>query len=106
MIGRGLLTNPVLVQQLQAYEQCMEQGEEWKGYTIDFQRLKQYHNTLFEKYIEQMSGDTNVLFKMKELWVYLGRMFPEEERQVKKIKKANKLAEYEKVTKEFWEFLM
>ena len=95
MIGRGLLTNPVLVQQLQAYEQCMEQGEEWKGYTIDFQRLKQYHNTLFEKYIEQMSGDTNVLFKMKELWCYLGESFPGKEKSLKKIRKTNSLREYE-----------
>ncbi len=106
MIGRGLLTNPALVEELQAYEKCMEQGETWNGYKIDFYRLKQYHDKLFEKYIEQMSGDTNVLFKMKELWVYLGRMFPEEERQIKKIKKANKLLEYEKVTKEFWELLV
>ena len=106
MIGRGLLTNPTLVEELQAYEQCMEQGETWNGYKIDFSKLEKYHNFLFEKYIEQMSGDTNVLFKMKELWVYLGRLFPEQERQIKKIKKANKLAEYEKVTKEFWEFLV
>lgn len=106
MIGRGLLVNPALVEELQAYEHCMEQGEQWTGYKIDFQRLKQYHDRLFEKYIEQMSGDTNVLFKMKELWVYLGRLFPEQERQIKKIKKANKLAEYEKVTKEFWELLV
>ena len=106
MIGRGLLVNPALVGELQAYEQCVEKGEQWTGYKIDFQRLKQYHDRLFEKYIEQMSGDTNVLFKMKELWVYLGRMFPEQERQIKKIKKANKLAEYEKVTKEFWELLV
>ena len=106
MIGRGLLVNPALVGELQAYEQCMEKGEQWTGYKIDFQRLKQYHDRLFEKYIEQMSGDTNVLFKMKELWVYLGRMFPEQERQIKKIKKANKLAEYEKVTKEFWELFV
>ena len=106
MIGRGLLVNPALVEELQAYEHCMEQGEQWTGYKIDFQRLKQYHDRLSEKYIEQMSGDTNVLFKMKELWVYLGRLFPEQERQIKKIKKANKLAEYEKVTKEFWELFV
>lgn len=106
MIGRGLLVNPALVEELQAYEHCMEQGEQWNGYQIELYRLKRYHDNLFEKYIEQMSGDTNVLFKMKELWVYLGRMFPEQERQIKKIKKANKLAEYEKVTKEFWELFV
>ena len=102
MIGRGLLANPALVQELQAYEQCIEKGNEWKGYTIDFNHLKQYHDKLFEKYIEQMSGDTNVLFKMKELWVYLGRLFLEQERQIKKIKKSNKLSEYEMLVKELW----
>ena len=90
------------MQELQEYERCMEKGEIWNGYHIDFERLKQYHDKLFEKYIEQMSGDTNVLFKMKELWVYLGRMFPEKERQIKKIKKTNKLEEYEKLVKELW----
>lgn len=102
MIGRGLLSNPALVQELQAYESCMEKGETWNGYRIDFWHLKQYHDKLFEKYMEQMSGDTNVLFKMKELWVYLGRMFPQKERQIKKIKKANKLGEYDSLVQELW----
>lgn len=105
MIGRGLLINPTLVQELQAYECCIEKGETWNGYRINFENLKQYHNKLFEKYIEQMSGDTNVLFKMKELWVYLGRMFPEKERQINKIKKANKLGEYDSLVQELWKEL-
>ena len=41
-----------------------------------------------------MSGDRNVLFKMKELWAYWESLFIGEEKRIKKIKKANSLAEY------------
>ena len=41
-----------------------------------------------------MSGDRNVLFKMKELWAYWENLFTGEEKRIKKIRKANSLAEY------------
>ena len=47
-----------------------------------------------------MSGDRNVLFKMKELWAYLGFLFEGEEKLLKKIKKAQKMADYQAVTEE------
>ena len=42
-----------------------------------------------------MSGDKNVLFKMKELWFYMGYLFEDSGKFLKKIKKANRLKEYE-----------
>lgn len=102
MMGRGLLRNPALAMEIQAYEACTEQGGNWKGYPVPTELLKKYHDRLYAGYLEQMSGDTNVLFKMKELWVYFGDLFPEQERQIKKLKKANKLVEYEKEAEEFW----
>ena len=47
-----------------------------------------------------MSGEKNVLFKMKEFWVYAGYSFPGEEKQLKKIKKASRLTDYEKAAGE------
>jgi len=102
MIGRGLLRNPELAMEIQAYETCMAKGKSWVGYEASKVKIKKYHDMLFQKYMEQMSGDTNVLFKMKELWVYLAAQFPEEERLIKKMKKANKLSEYESLAEELF----
>lgn len=102
MIGRGLLANPELAMEIRAYEECVAEGKQWNGYTVSVDKIKKYHDLLFTKYMEQMSGDTNVLFKMKELWVYLAEQFPEEGRLIKKMKKANRLAEYEELAKELF----
>lgn len=85
MLGRGLLRNPMLAEALK------NRGEE-----SDKKRLWEFHNRLYEAYKEVMSGDRNVLFKMKEFWAYGGFSFPGEEKILKKIKKASKLRDYEK----------
>ena len=41
-----------------------------------------------------------MLFKMKELWCYLGMLFPDQEKLLKKIRKAEKLDRYESVVDE------
>lgn len=101
MIGRGLMANPELVQELKAYEECMASEKEWKGYTVSIEKLKQFHDRLLDGYMQQMNGDgNNVLFKMKELWGFMSRQFPEEERLIKKMVKANRIEEYERLTKQ------
>lgn len=102
MIGRGLLSNPALGMEIRAYEECVANGDSWTGYAVSKERMQKYHDLLFVKYREQMSGDTNVLFKMKELWVYLASQFPEEEKLLKKIKKATRLDEYERLAGELF----
>lgn len=103
MIGRPLMANPELVQELQAYEECLASGGEWTGYAVSMEKLKKFHDRLLKGYLLQMQGDgNNVLFKMKELWGFLGRQFPEEERMVKKIVKANKIEEYERLADELF----
>ena len=42
----------------------------------------------------KICGDRNVLFKMKELWTYLGMEFAGQERLLKRIKKAGRMEEY------------
>ncbi len=42
-----------------------------------------------------MQGDTNTLFKMKELWNYMQFMFGDREKAMKKIRKAKGAVEYE-----------
>lgn len=96
MIGRPLMANPELVQELQTYEECKASDKEWRGYESSMERLKEFHDKLLAGYMKQMNGDgNNVLFKMKELWGFMNRQFPEQEKLVKKLVKANKIEEYE-----------
>ena len=37
---------------------------------------------------------SGLFIKMKEVWFYLGKMFPDAERELKKVKKADKPEEY------------
>ena len=34
-------------------------------------RIREFHDALFEHYRETMSGDRNLLFRMKDLWSYM-----------------------------------
>lgn len=98
MLGRPLMANPELVRECQAYEECMTNGKTWNGYTNSMEQLKIFHDRLLQGYLVQMNGDgNNVLFKMKELWGFMSRQFPEKERLIKKMVKANKIEEYERL---------
>lgn len=100
MLGRPLMANPELVQELQAYEECLTAGKEWTGYQVSLEKLKRFHERLLAGYLQQMNGDgNNVLFKMKELWGFLNRQFPEQEKLIKKLVKASKIEEYETLAK-------
>ncbi len=83
MMGRGILVNPGLAGELA--------GEE----PADWDRIRRFHDQIYEDYQRISMGDKNVLFKMKELWCYLGHHFPGCEKQLKKIRKAERLDRYE-----------
>jgi len=104
MIGRPLMANPELVMECQAYEACLTEGKEWSGYQNSMETLKKFHDRLLQGYIAQMNGDgNNVLFKMKELWGFMGRQFPEQEKLVKKLVKTTKIEEYERLAERLFE---
>ena len=86
MLGRGKLRNPELID-------IMNTGEK----KIAAKKLRAFHDQIYQDYQEVSCGDKNVLFKMKELWCYLGTLFPDKEKQLKKIRKAEKLDRYEAV---------
>lgn len=85
MIGRGILYNPGLLQELKS------------GGTqpINYETLHAFHDELLDGYIEIMSGDTNTLYKMKDLWTFLIRSFPDGEKSLKKIRKSKHLTDYQ-----------
>lgn len=82
MLGRGVIANPGLVREIRT------------GQRVTTTELKEYHDRLYAGYREEMDSERDALFKMKEVWFYLGKMFPEAERELKKVKKADRSEEY------------
>ena len=101
MIGRGALRYPHLFLQIrEALErECGEDVTDGNG-TIGMsqeelkKRIRTFHDELLEDYRIIMSGDRNALFKMKEIWTYLGDSFEGSDKHLKKIKKANHISDY------------
>lgn len=86
MLGRGLISDPCLPQKLKGV-----------ATETDFKKLKRLHDTLYHEYQKIMSPDINVLFKMRELWTYWRVLFEDKDRDIKRLLKAKKYAEYEDI---------
>lgn len=83
MIGRGLLMDPSL-------------GRETRGgHPATGKEIRHFMDELWDAYAEVLYGERDVLFKMKELWHYLGQNYPEKERPLLDIKKSKTKEEYE-----------
>lgn len=83
MLGRGLVANPGLAEAIGL------------GKMPDKGRLREFHDMVCEGYQDTISGDRNVLFRMKEFWFYLITMFRDGKQAYKKIKKAERMRDYE-----------
>lgn len=57
---------------------------------------------MYHTYRAEVSGDRNVLFKMKELWFYMGPLFANNKKYLKKIKKSEKCIVYESAVAELF----
>ena len=88
MIGRGILRDPGLMADI-----C---GGKLPGR----EELLDFHDRLCRYYKEGMSGEQNMLYRMKELWTYWGASFPGEEKMLKRIKKCTRPEEYEGLARE------
>ncbi len=78
MSGRGTLTNPALAREIRG------------GQALTKAELRKFHDLVYHTYRAEVSGDLNVLFKMKELWFYMGPPFANNKKYLKKIKKSEK----------------
>ena len=90
MIGRGLIANPALVRELTG------------GKGIGEEELREFHDLVYDGYRQIISGDRNVLFRMKELWAYMIDRFEDKGKYGKKIKKSEKLSVYEACVEELF----
>lgn len=82
MIGRGLISNPGLVNLIKNND------------SLDKNVLKDFHDEILNNYIELFNEERNALFRMKELWGYMIYIFSDSKKYAKKIKKTQKLNEY------------
>jgi tRNA-dihydrouridine synthase len=86
MLGRGLLANPFLAEDIRRdASNASERTERLHAYVID----------LYEDRLHHAGGSPKVLGRMKELWSYLMYSFEEPQAVWRKIKKINALREYE-----------
>lgn len=83
MFGRGLLQNPNLINEV-----CLKEK-------TSLEEIRQFHDEVYIGYQSIMSGQRNVLYKMKELWAYLSNSFSGDEKFLKQIQKSQKAGDYE-----------
>lgn len=88
MLGRGVLMNPGLIDEINGKE------------GVNAKELRAFHDEVMEGYLAVMSGERNTLFRMKELWSYLGERFPDGEKALKRLRKATRIPEYQAAVSE------
>lgn len=84
MMGRGILRNPLLPAELTGEALCE------RNYKV----FRAFHDEILQGYQEIMSGDQPVLHRMKELWTYMGSFVNASEKDLKKIHKTSRMADY------------
>jgi tRNA-dihydrouridine synthase B len=93
MIGRGVLSNPFI-------------GEEIKGITDNRNRqnrLKEYHDHLLEEYQRIFSGPIHLTDRMKGFWSFIGPSFNDSKKYLKKILKAQSKGKYTAMVDDFFQ---
>lgn len=83
MIGRGLLWNPQLAEQIIS------------GTAFDPIRFRAFYNRMYQEYKAFIPTPAHLLMKMKELWSYWIVLFPADKKLEKQLKKAKSIPEYE-----------
>ena len=102
MLGRGILANPFLAEDIKAsviarHEAIQDNGLDCHASLAmtRTERLHAYVLDLYEDRLRHAGGSPMVLGRMKELWSYLMNSFEEPQVVWRKIKKINALKEYE-----------
>ena len=92
MYGRGVIARPYLLDEIMrtgGNEENFNRQETYK------QKMRQFHDRIYHDYQEYLSGERNVLFRMKELWSYMAPGFTNYAKYLKKIKKSQHFGDYE-----------
>lgn len=81
MLGRGVIKNPALPLIINGAKD------------IDISLLRDFYYNIYEDYRKILSGDTPVMYKMKEILFYMAELFQDNQKIIKKIKKAKTTVE-------------
>ena len=91
MLGRGMLADPSLARQLQG------------GAGLTKEAFIGFHNELLTQNKAMLSGDAQLLHRMKELWPYWHLMFTNGRKYWKEVRKATRLSAYEATASRMFE---
>ena len=104
MIGRGIIRNPALAVQLHKSRSIAARTSDTRVISITDSMAdrpvfskecwRAFHDEILDGYIKIMSGDSPVLFKMKDLWTYMSQSFSNSDKYLKKIRKSNRITDY------------
>ena len=115
MFGRGILMNPALLDLIRMREKTDVKKTtdidvtEWKKEETSRKmqsadRYKKEIHAFLEQikcdYLEVGMGEKNTLFKLKELWAYMGQNAPEAKKALKRIRKSQSMADYDSASRE------
>lgn len=98
MIGRGLLGNPFLAEEIKFHAE--------KPSDEKIKILKAFHDQLFAEYSQILSGPAHITNKMKEFWTYSGSFLKDREKIRKKINKTHHKDQYVDVVNKIFDELV
>lgn len=93
MIGRGLLINPALAAQIR--------GETFSERQLR-EKLREFHDRLYEAYSSRLDGGGHILQKMNQFWIYFSESFENPHKAMKLVKKSSNLSKYNAAVSEIF----
>lgn len=96
MLGRGLLRNPNLINEIKDNEVKL----------LSKEVIRQFHDKIYKDFKEEMSSDKHLLNKMIEMWNYLSFLSKDQHKCAKIIRKAQNVYKYECGVDKIFEELM
>ena len=85
MLGRGLLTNPFLAEEIKHLDNQQDKKQRLHSFVVD----------LYINRLHHAGGSPKIIGSMKELWKYMMNIFDDPQNVWRKVKKVNHLDEYE-----------
>ncbi len=101
MMGRGILSNPFLPENIRNAQTGTEDAEEPAE---KIRRFREFHNTLFTEYLPVFSGNHHLVERMIGYWFYFADAFSENPKFVRKLRKIRKAEEYMELVNHFLEY--
>lgn len=82
MLGRGPAANPALFRILRG------------GNPLEKDELREFHDVLVEETLSSGLSENFTVSRMKELWYYMGSLFPEGKKSIRDINKSRSMSDY------------